>query len=543
MSRRPRPYQEEAVEAFYRAIRTHSSPMIVMATGLGKTFTAAEIIRRWPRGPVMFMAHTEELINQSADTIREHTGRRVVIEMGQLRARDEDLLQDDIVIVTSVQSMSTPGRLRKYSGFNIGLLIIDECHHATGSTYVRVQDHYRSLNPNLKILGLTATPRRADNTAMGLVFDHVAYNMDITRGMEASYLVPFVPLSATITGVDFERIGLKKNKFGEVDFNRNHLDAELSADKPSYGMVDATIRELPNTPLIFFTTRKLQAHKIAAIFNEYEPGSARAVDGETDKDERRRIAQGFKTGEYLRLVNCQVLTEGFDAPNAAAVVMGRWTKSESLYLQMLGRGLRPLPSAEIDRYETPEERLFAITNSAKPVCTVLDFVGVTQHGIVNCYDVLGGDYDVDIRQFASQLYQPKGQNGQAPKPLTKAEFELARRLKALDAALNAHEGIIGRAEYTITPAKVGAGIPSAPVGSRGTCSDKQAKMLISLGVRPTKALGCSAKQAGAMIDSLMNSRCADWQIRKLQRMGIDPSQHNYKTAKALLDEVKKGVST
>ena len=114
---------------------------------------------------------------------------------------------------------------------------------------------------------------------------------------------------------------------------------------------------------------------------------------------RREIVERFNAGTLQFLCNCAVLTEGFDAPVCSAIVMGRPTKSLSLYTQMLGRGLRPLPGT-VDAVAEAFDRRMAILTSDKPNCLVLDFVGNSEHKLANAYDVLGGNYDAEARELA-----------------------------------------------------------------------------------------------------------------------------------------------
>ena len=144
----------------------------------------------------------------------------------------------------------------------------------------------------------------------------------------------------------------------------------------------------------FFSAGQLHAEKLTAAFNSYEGVNAECVIDKTDPDKRAQIIERYKNGVTQVLVNCMVFTEGFDAPKTAVIANTRMTKSISLYLQIIGRGTRPLKGV-VDGPETAEERRAGIAASGKPFCVVLDFVGNSgNHKLATVFDVLAGK-DVD----------------------------------------------------------------------------------------------------------------------------------------------------
>jgi superfamily II DNA or RNA helicase len=143
------------------------------------------------------------------------------------------------------------------------------------------------------------------------------------------------------------------------------------------------------------------AELLQAAFNAYE-AKVETILGHTDPFERLEIVKRLKEGSTQGLVNCGVATEGFDCPAVAVVAIARPTKSTSLYMQMIGRGTRPLPGV-VDGPDTAEARREAIAASAKTVCTVLDFVGNSgNHKLISVADVLAGD-DVDARDLEQAI--------------------------------------------------------------------------------------------------------------------------------------------
>jgi superfamily II DNA or RNA helicase len=168
-----RPYQEQAVSNVFKEWETNDSTLLVMATGTGKTQVFSEVIRKSGRRALV-IAHREELIWQAVKRI-ESFGVNTTVEMAALVA-DNSLWNDRPTVVSTVQTQK--GRMNRFRPYDFDLLIIDEAHHATASSYRRVLNYYKQ-NPKLKVLGVTATPDRADEEALGQVFQSVAYDYEI----------------------------------------------------------------------------------------------------------------------------------------------------------------------------------------------------------------------------------------------------------------------------------------------------------------------------------------------------------------------------
>lgn len=325
-----RPYQRECIDAILSTLQRSPRCVAVLPTGLGKTVVAAHLVKEWQGGNILFMAHTQELIQQSAAKIGDEIGVNPHIEMNIHGAEVGTLWQGDMVVVGSVQSMMSDRRLRKYRPYPFDLIIVDECHHATAASYVKVIDYFQELNPALKVVGITATPNRTDETALGLVFNDVAYTRDIAWAVSEGWLVPFEQLTVTVQSLDLDSVKVK-TKDGVKDFNREQLEERLTEERVLHEMATPILNETRNRQAIIFTAGVQHAHALAEILNAHRQGCAAAVDGTTDPNERRGIVRRFSAGELQYVLNFGVFTEGFDAPATAAVVMGRPTKSVSLY--------------------------------------------------------------------------------------------------------------------------------------------------------------------------------------------------------------------
>lgn len=532
-----RPYQQAAIDATLSQLNQYNSTIVVLPTGCGKTVYASKLISEWERGNALFMAHTRELIHQAADKLSLELGYRPAVEMALQGADPGGLWQGGFNVVASVQTMYGDRRLEKYRDFPFGLIVIDECHHATAAGYRKVVEYFRKLNPSIKVVGITATPNRSDGTALGLMFESVAYQMSIQDAVESGWLVPVQQEYVVVDSIKFDGIKTKKNEFGEADFTPSQLEEIMDDEETLHKMAVPTIERVGTRPTLIFTASVRHAHNLASVINRYRPDSAKAVDGTTPADERKEIIQDFQSGKLQFLANCAVLTEGFDAPNCSAIVMGRPTKSLSLYTQMLGRGLRPLAGI-VDGVADPMDRRLAILTSGKSNCLVLDFVGNSEFKLANAYDVLGGNYDVETRELArTEAKKTRKDVGEV--------MEQARLLLMLEREMREREEIKAKATYTAyqadpfdmeAPTIVGSG-DTGP--KRGSATDNQIRLLINLGIPPAKAKACSKPQAGAMIDSLKATRCTAKQAKTLQRAGIPIEGIGMDRASRIIDALVK----
>jgi superfamily II DNA or RNA helicase len=215
------------------------------------------------------------------------------------------------------------------------------------------------------------------------------------------------------------------------DLAIGELDDEMV--KHIEGIVQKTLELEPGRQGIWFFPGVKSAELACDRINALLPNSCAFVSGETPKEERDEIMKGFKNGRYSHLTNCQVATEGFDAPTADLVVIGRPTLSRALYAQMVGRGLRVLPGL-VDHLvdgDAAVERRAAVAGSSKPYCAVVDFAGnAGKHTLIAPEDLLGGDYSDEEVKLAKKVAK------ECPGQDVLANLEAARKeLKAMMAKL------------------------------------------------------------------------------------------------------------
>ena len=254
-----------------------------------------------------------------------HLQRATNLECGLIKAGYKPNPQAQIQ-VASIQSLIR----RKLP--TAGLVIVDECHHSAASTYRKVLDAY----PFAKILGVSATPNRIDGYGLRDVFEHLiqasAFKASVGDLIADGYLAPFRLFGGFID------LHMDKSN-GKGDYSAAQLGKAVHAIDPKI-VVDAWLKTAPNKKTCLFAINI--PHSIA-IVNEFLALGIRAyhLDGESLKEERRDALARFESGEITVLSNVGLFTEGFDLPAIECVVTARPTKSVTLWLQMVGRALRP----------------------------------------------------------------------------------------------------------------------------------------------------------------------------------------------------------
>ena len=398
-----RPYQLEAVTRIQDELKENRSTLLVAATGTGKTQIFSEVVRRW-NGRCLVLAHRDELIQQASRRLSQYTGRQVDVEQADAVAyvRGKD------TVVASVQTLSRAGRLNRFPVDAFGLVVVDEAHHAPAETYRRILDHFSAA----KVVGVTATPDRADRMALGQTFDSVAYVYDIEDAIRDGWLCPI-----RVTMVQLDTLDVAGVRTTAGDLNQGDLDAVMAIEENLHGVVTPTMELAEKRRTLVFTTSVHNAHRMAEIFNRHRPECARAVDGGTPPDERRRIFSDHQEGRFQFLVNVGIATEGYDDPAISCVVMGRPTKSRALYAQMAGRGTRIMPG--------------------KSDLLILDFVGnAGRHALVTAHNILAGRHPEDVVERAKRIAKKKP-GMDVKQALDEAEAELAaEKRRAVRAKVN-----------------------------------------------------------------------------------------------------------
>jgi superfamily II DNA or RNA helicase len=545
-----RPYQLAAADAIFKEWQDNDSTLVVMPTGGGKTVLFADVIRRvFPRRALV-IAHREELIFQARDKIQRVTGLSADVEMGEYRA-DGGLFGSSRVVVSTIQTQCSGGdgggRMSKFDPHRFGVLIIDEAHHATSPTYRRVIDYYRT-NPALKVLGVTATPDRADEEALGQVFQSVAFDYEVLDAIHDGWLVPIEQQMVHVEGLDYSSIRTTAG-----DLNGGDLAAVMEAEKNLQQMASASLEIIqrlgahgvtrPTLPrALVFTASVKAAEMTAEIFNRHRAEMAAWVCGKTDRDERRKVLADFAAGKIQVVCNCGVLTEGFDDPGVEVIIMGRPTKSRSLYSQMVGRSTRPLPGV-VDGPETADERKAAIAASAKPSCLVVDFVGnAGKHKLVTSADILGGKVSEEAVELAMTRALKTGGPVKMVEALDEAEAELQEQKRLAEAARRAR--LVATARFTTQTVDPFDVLHLDPVKPRGwdnvkQLTEKQRSLLAKQGINPDNLSFSQGKQLISEIFRRWDGKlCSFKQAKVLRKYGYG-TEVSFAEASATIDALAK----
>lgn len=527
---RLRPYQLSAVDAVYAQWNNVRATMVNMATGCGKSVVFSEVMRRWDvetQGKILLIAHRRELILQAIGHAMR-AGLSSGMEMAGKHARgDED------VIIASVQTLVASrkcgacfgegcddcynGKVKRFTRFNprdFGLLVCDEFHHFTAKSNRSVMAWF-AQNPLQKTLGVTATPRRADKAGLHNICQSVAYTMELRQAIDEGWLVPIRQKFVTVEGLDISKVDIRAGKLNEGQVEAAFLGTDEEEERMLHSIVKPTIDEADGRKTLVFAAGKDHANKLASCFAAHGVEAGVVVE-DTDSGERAELIAKYSNGDLQVLVNCMCLTEGFDAPATEIIANCRPTKSESLYLQIIGRATRPLPGV-VDGPATAEERKAAIAASNKQSAKILDFVGNSGDiKLISVADVLAGDSiepidlaealrvavesgeTVDIEELAEKMKQAREEAEE------RKEIERKKRLLTNTKA--------DRADYSTVDVDLFGG----PVFSTNDkyvepiTKGQQGFLYHQLGLKKKDTKHLSKKQASGMIGKVFKQAGDDW---------------------------------
>lgn len=305
-----RDYQQECIDTI--EAQPPGAYLVQMATGLGKTVTFANLPRHGER--MLILSHREELVEQP----RKYFACSYGVERAEFTSHGEE------VVSASVQSLAK--RLDRFGPEDFRLIICDEAHHAAAGTYREI---FRYFHPE-KLIGFTATPNRGDRVRLDDVFQKIIFQRDLRWGIQNKYLCDILCKRVDI-GYDLTAVHTRLGDYALCEL-QEAMDGTADA-------IAQAFREHAQGATLIFAVSVRHAREIA----ERIPGAV-VVDGKT-KD-RAEIIRRFTDGEIPCIVNCMVFTEGTDIPRVETVIVARPTQSESLYAQMVGRGLRLYPGKE-----------------------------------------------------------------------------------------------------------------------------------------------------------------------------------------------------
>ena len=513
----PRPYQVEAIENVRRELGRVRSTAIFHPTGLGKTVTMSSIARKVAEkanGRTLILAHRRELIEQTASML-DKVGLSVGIEMADSYARSA---YEPHAVVATVQTLQRQ-RLKQWPENYFRLVMVDEAHHATAGTYRNILEYFHSA----KVLGVTATPDRADEENICSVFQSIAHEMTLWEAMTAPEPGPYLSrLSIVQCNVD---INLGDIRTTGGDYNLADLEEKI---RPLIDTLANAIRqEVGDRPTLVFTPDVGSATAMSSALQSLGL-KADWVSGD-DNDRDGKISR-YKTGEIQVLCNCALLTEGFDHPPTAAIVLCRPTKSRSLYAQMVGRGTRLAPG--------------------KSDCLVVDFNYLTtKHDLVRPADLFerSTGFD-DLADIAKEMIR-LGEQQDLLEIVAKAKAKQKERQR-LRVQANERKIQYRRVQYDPLSIADALGLGYVARALEGPvvkpATSKQLAYLSTFGVA---AGAISQGLAGRMIDDLAKRRhyglATPKQVSWLIAKGVDPVDARNMTksqATTALDELFRRVT-
>ena len=515
------------------------STLIVMPTGTGKTVVMGAIASRWPTGRILILAHREELVFQAAEKIGQMCNEHCGVEMADASVSEGEDWKPRIV-VASVQTLNAKRkkqwRMKKFDPAEFSLVMTDEAHHATATTYQRIYE-WMGKNPSMRHLGVTATPDRTDEEALGQVFDTVAYDYEILNAIDDGWLVPIEQHFTMVDGLDLSSCKSHKNDLQDSDVARAMLQ-----EGPLHEVASAVQQLSEDRPTLIFTAAVEHAVKVAEILNRHEPDSAVAIHGKTPKDERREHLKSYSRGEFQYLVNMGVFLEGFDAPQIGCVANARPTKSRSLYAQVIGRGTRPLAGV-VDGLPDAEARRKAIYHSAKPGLLVLDFVGNSgRHKLVSTADILSGNETDKVIDWAVAEVQRQGGRADMREALKLARIRVEDEERRAREQAAKRKSITPRAKVRTQKIDPFAALDMVPSREPGWFkgkkpSERQQAVLRKFKVSDDAIAQLSAGQAGELMTELITrakaGKCSLKQANLLGRFGLSKHLSFAQASKAI----------
>ncbi len=378
-----RPYQNDAITAIYNYFMTKvGNPIVAMPTGTGKSVVIGEFTRSlfhyYPTQRVMMLTHVKELIEQNLSKLLTlwPTAPAGVYSAGMKRKESHFPITFGGVGTVAKASPDRFGR--------VDLLLIDECHLLSqheSTMYQVIIRGLREINPALKVIGFTATDYRLGWGRLsegGGLFTDVCFDLTglepFNKLVAEGYICPLIPKR---TSMQYDLTGVKIHG-GE--YKQDQLQAAVDKNELTYNAVREMV-ELGHDRAhwLVFASGVEHAEHVTAMLESFSVPAC-VIHSKLNDDDRAERINGFKSGKYRAAVNNNVLTTGFDFPGIDLIGMLRPTSSPSLWVQMLGRGTRPVyhEGATPDMLEDMDMRLEAIKWGPKQNCLVLDFAANTR---------------------------------------------------------------------------------------------------------------------------------------------------------------------
>ena len=334
-----RPYQRLALYHLRRSLEAGTwRQYLDLPTGTGKSTLAAAFAAQrlgQTQGRVLALVHRQDLALQLAETLR-----REELEVGLLMEGSRALHTP--VVVATVQSLTPEATedLLAANGMPILTVLIDEAHHAVpGSAYERVLAaiEHAAGGQSVATIGLTATPYRNDERSMLSLLPICAFARTIPEMVQEGYLAPLTWKPVQLD-LDLAQVATTRQS-GELDYAETTLAGHLLHEAITARLVEHAASLIERRPTLVFAASVQHAEDVGTAFRARGFSTA-VVSGRTGRKQHDELFARWKGGSIQVVCNCALLTEGYDFPGIAALVIARPTLSPGLYMQMLGRGMR-----------------------------------------------------------------------------------------------------------------------------------------------------------------------------------------------------------
>jgi superfamily II DNA or RNA helicase len=458
-----RKYQEDCLDAIAENMQAGvRHQLIVMATGLGKTVVFSNLPARLNNGKMLVIAHRSELLDQAIEKIQHWNP---TLKVGLEKAEHHADADCDVIVACNASVGRAGSKRLEHFWDDIGAIVVDECHHILGGSYLNILEDSGVLLPtsNKLLIGFTATPKRRnkvrgkqsnmldddDLLSLKSVFSKIVYSFPIRRGIKEGFLCPLKGF----------RVGTQTNLDGVKtvagDFATDQLADTVNTPERNLQIVKAWKENANNRPTLCFTVDVQHGKDLADVFM-HNGVLAQPIYG--DDPQRAEKLKWFESGKVQVLCNCALLTEGFDSPSVSCIVLARPTKSGSLYTQMVGRGTRLLEGKTdcsvidvVDNYRrcslvtlpsllgmNPELNLQggSVTEAAEALEAAqekypgVDFTSLTDLSKIKAYvesvDLFAAPYSEEVLQFSKLEWIADSTGGYT---LRVPEKELLRREK------------------------------------------------------------------------------------------------------------------